>query len=194
MRYLASAVILALAVATPAAAQNVQGIAAQGPNAVGAARTAQITATITAIDKAKRAVTLKGPQGREKTIVAGPEVRNFDQLKIGDQVTVQYVEALVLELKKGSDPVVSRTDEVVGGAAKPGDKPGAAAGVNVTIVGEVMETNPATQTIVVRGPERVVEVKVEDPARFAKIAKGDKIQATYVEAAATGVTPVAAKK
>jgi len=40
----------------------------------------------------------------------------------------------------------------------------------------------------------VVEVKVEDPARFAKIAKGDKIQATYVEAAAIGVTPIAAKK
>jgi hypothetical protein len=194
MRSLASAVILSIAVSAPVAAQNVQGMAAQGPNAIGAARAAEITATITAVDKAKRAVTLKGPQGREKTIVARPEVKNFDQLKVGDQVTVQYVEALVLELKKGSDLVVSRTDEVVGGTAKPGEKPGAAAGVKLTIVGEVTETNPATQTLVVRGPERVVEVKVEDPARFAKIAKGDKIQATYIEAAATSVTPVAAKK
>ena len=33
-------------------------------------------------------------------MVAGPEVKNFNQLKVGDKVDIQYVEALVLELKK----------------------------------------------------------------------------------------------
>lgn len=183
--------VLSLAVAVPAAAQTMQGFAGQGPNAVAAARTVDLTATITAIDKAKRAVTLKGPQGNEKTVIAGPDVRNFDQLKVGDQVVAQYTEALVLELKKGSDLVVGRKEEVMGGAAKPGQAPGAALGVKVTIVGEVVETNPASQTIVVRGPQRIVEVRIDDPERFRRIAKGDKIEATYVEAAAIAVKPAA---
>ena len=45
-----------------------------------------VTATITAIDAKSRAITLKGPQGNEKTVVAGPEVKNFAQMKVGDQV------------------------------------------------------------------------------------------------------------
>lgn len=183
--------VLSLAVAVPAAAQTMQGFAGQGPNVVAAGRTVDVTATITAIDKAKRAVTLKGPQGNEKTIIAGPEVKNFDQLKVGDQVVAQYTEALVLELKKGSDLVVGRKEEVMGGAAKPGQTPGAAVGVKVTIVGEVVETNPANQTIVVRGPQRTIEARIDDPERFKKIAKGDKIEATYIEAAAIAVKPAA---
>ena len=51
-----------------------------------ASRTVKLTATITAIDKATRDVTLKGPQGNDVTVTASPEVKNFDQLKVGDQV------------------------------------------------------------------------------------------------------------
>ena len=47
-----------------------------------------MTATITAIDKATRDVTLKGPQGNEMTVTAGPEVKNFEKLKVGDQVNL----------------------------------------------------------------------------------------------------------
>ena len=64
-------------------------------------KTAKVTATITAIDKATRDVTIKGRQGKEVTLTAGPQVRQFDALKVGDQVNVEYVEALTLELKEG---------------------------------------------------------------------------------------------
>jgi len=57
-------------------------------------------------------------QGNEKTVVAGPEVKNFAQLKVADQVNVQFLESLVLELKKGSDAVVGRTEKS-GGAKAP---------------------------------------------------------------------------
>ena len=68
------------------------------------ADTVKVSATITAIDKATRDVTLKGQQGNLMTVTAGPEVKNFDKLKVGDQVDLQYIEALTLELKKGEMP------------------------------------------------------------------------------------------
>ena len=73
--------------------------------------TVDATATIIAIDKTTRDITLKGPKGNWVVITAGPEIKNFDQLNVGDKVHARYNEALVLELKKGNDLAVTRTDE-----------------------------------------------------------------------------------
>jgi hypothetical protein len=40
-----------------------------------------------------------------------PEVKNFAQMQVGDQVNIEYVEALTLELKKGSSAPVAGTDQ-----------------------------------------------------------------------------------
>ena len=70
-----------------------------------------ITASVEAIDKATRTVTLKGPRGNIVDVTGGPEVRNFDQIKVGDFVVVRYAEALSLELKKGGgDPRAQREE------------------------------------------------------------------------------------
>ena len=61
---------------------------------------AEISAQVVAIDKATRTVTLKGPQGNVVDVVAGDEVKNFAQIKVGDFVVVRYAEALTLELRK----------------------------------------------------------------------------------------------
>lgn len=185
--------VVAAALGTSAWAQNAGGIVAKGPGVAGAARIVELTATVTAIDAATRAVTLKGPQGNEKTLIAGPEVKNFAQLKVGDKVDVSYAEALTLELKKGGGLVVGRTEAAGAAAAKPGDKPGAAAGRKVTIVGDVIDVNTATQVVTVKGPQRTVELKVQDPEQLKLIAKGDQIEATYTEAIAVVVKPSAKK-
>ena len=125
------------------------------------ANTVEATATITAINAATREITLKGPQGNELIVEAGPDVKNFAQLKVGDQVKMQYLEALTLELKKGSTAVVSRVDDVGGAAAKPGERPGAVVGSRTTIVAEVMALDAAKQTVTLRGPQRTVDLKVE---------------------------------
>jgi hypothetical protein len=190
MRTLVVTFCVAAALAVPAVqAQTGQVVAGSAPGVAGVAQTLEVAATITAIDAKTRAITLKGPQGNEKTVVAGPEVKNFAQLKVGDQVRVKYVEALVVELKKGSTAAPSITAKGGAEAAKPGAKPGAVAGRQVTVVGEVLETNASSQTIVVRGPQRTVELKVRDPEQFKLIAKGDRIEARYTEAAAVVVAP-----
>jgi hypothetical protein len=180
---------LALAIAGSAAAQTREGYVASEPGRAAVAQTARITATIVAIDATSREVTLKGPGGREVTLVAGPDVRNFAQLKAGDNVDIQYVEAIMLELHKGGGLPVARVEEADKAGAPPGTTPGGVVGRRVTVVGDVIALDAATQRVTVRGPQRTVDVTVRDPEQFKRIAKGDQIQATYVEGVALDVQP-----
>jgi hypothetical protein len=182
-----------VAVSGAAFAQTGAVVAGSAPGKVGMAETVKIAATITAIDKATRDITLKGPQGREVVVTAGPDVKNFDNLKVGDQVNLQYIEALTLELKKGGGAVVQRTEKAGAAGAQPGAQPAGAVGREVTIVADVVEVNSAKQTVTLRGPKQTVELPVRDPAQFKLLAKGDQIQATFTQALAVAVEPAAKK-
>jgi len=124
-------------------------------------------------------------------VTAGPEVKNFAQIKVGDQVTVEYVESLALELKKGGGAPVAATAKEGAAAAKPGERPGMVGGRQVTVVADVIDVNAETQVVTLKGPQRTVEMKVRDPEQFKLIKKGDQVQATYTEAMAIAVTPAA---
>jgi hypothetical protein len=184
------ALALAAAVATvPASAQTGSAMVGTAPGKAAAMQTVKVTATITAIDKATRDVTLKGPQGNEIVVTAGPEVKNFDQLKVGDQVNLNYLEALTLELKKGGGLVVQRTEKAGAAGAKPGEKPAGALGRQITVVADVVALDPAKQVVTLKGPQRTVDLKIPDPEQFKRIAKGDQVEATYTQAVAIDVAP-----
>ena len=193
MQKLVLAAVAAAMVAAPAIAQQGATVVGKGPGVVGVAQTASVTATITAIDAASRAITLKGPQGKETTVVAGPEVKNFAQLKVGDSVDLSFVESLVLELKKGGGKPVAWTVKEGAVGAKPGEKPAGAAGRQVTVVGDVVAVDTAAKTVTVKGPQRTVDLKVNDPEQLKLIAKGDQIEATFTEAMAISVSPAKKK-
>ena len=188
---LVAAVASTLVLIQPAFSQTGNAAMTSSPGKVGVGQTVEVDATITAIDKATRGITLKGPQGDEVSITAGPDVRNFDQLKVGDTVKIKYLETLVLELQKGGGLPVAQTEVAGAAGAKPGEQPAGVVGRQVTVVGDVIKLDAATQTITVKGPQRTVELKARDPEQFKLIAVGDQIQATYTEALAVAVTPVA---
>ena len=54
----------------------------------GAAEVVTVKARVDSIDKATRRIVLTGPEGRSMSVVAGPEVRNFDQIMVGDTVVL----------------------------------------------------------------------------------------------------------
>ena len=190
---LSFAIVVAVASTGPAFAQTGGVIAGSAPGKVGVAQTVKATATITAIDKKTRDVTLKGPKGNELTLTAGPEIKNFDQLKVGDLVDAQYVEALTLQLVKGGGQKVelSEKTDVVG--AKAGAQPGGAMGRQVTVIADVVALDAATQTVTLKGPNRTVDLAVKDPAQFKLIAKGDQVEAKYTQAVALSVEPAVKK-
>ena len=186
-------IAIATTIAWPAAAQTGAVVAGSAPGKVGVAKTVKVTATITAIDKATRDVTLKGPKGNEVTLTAGPAVKNFDKMKVGDRVNAEYVEALTLQLVKGGGQKVARTEQSGAAAAKPGEQPAGAIGRQVTIVADVVGLDPATQTVTLKGPQRTVDLVVSDPEQFKLVAKGDQVEATFTQALAMALVPVAGK-
>ena len=80
------------------------------------------TSTVTAIDKKNRVITLSFEEGRVEDYKLGKEVRNFDQIEIGDEVKVTLAEAVAIYVRKAGDqPVTSekRTLQVAPKGAKP---------------------------------------------------------------------------
>lgn len=184
------------AAAQGALAQNAPQAAALVASAPGTATMASsvtISATVTAIDKAARQVTLKGPEGKVHTVTVGPDVRNFDQIKVGDTVTARYVEALTLTLKKDGKDLRSMTDTPAAVRAPAGERPAGAVGRQVEVTANVTAVDPKTQTVTLQGPKQTVELKVPDPGQFKLIKVGDQIQATYAEAVAIAVEPAQKK-
>lgn len=197
MRLFVFSGVIALSVlAAPLSAQQAPTgakVMASEPGKVAAAETVKVTAGVVAIDKATRTVTLKTASGKTLDVVAGEEIKNFDQIKVGDQLVVQYAQALTLEVKKGGG-VREITQDSGAAKAKPGDKPAGAVARTVTIIADVIAVDPKNMTITVKGPRgRVVDLKVNNPDHFKVVKKGDQIEAVYVEAVAISVEPAPKK-
>ena len=168
-------------------------VTASEPGKVAVAGTVKASAAVTAVDKTTRTITLKAADGESFDVYAGNEVRNFEQIKAGDQVVVQYVRALTMELKKRSGPA-TRTDKVDAVRANPGEKPGGAVGRQVTFTADVVDVNPAKKTISLKGPKgNVVVLDVKNQEHFKVVKKGDSVEAVYTEAVAITVEPAAKK-
>ena len=164
------------------------------PGKANVVQAVEVSATIVAIDRHTRMITLKGPKGSVE-FVAGDEVKNFDRLKVGDVVVARYIESLTLEVKKNvvahGGAVVQ--EKVVG--AQPGAQPAGAAARQVTAIVDVTAVDPAKGTIRIKGPTgNVRTLKVQNPDQFKVVKVGDHIEVTYTEAVAVTVEPAAAKK
>jgi hypothetical protein len=163
------------------------------PGKGAAARVVTITASVEAIDAAERTVTLKGPRGNVVTLPVGPQVKNFDRIKVGDRVAVRYFEALSLELKKGGSGIRERSERQGAETAQPGQQPAAGAARQVTVMADVVAVDAKRQVITLRGPKRTVDLRVRDPKQIKLVKVGDQVEATYTEAVAVSVEPAKPK-
>ncbi|MGH8787798.1 MAG: hypothetical protein ACREYA_22310 [Cupriavidus necator] len=155
--------------------------------------TVKATATVVAIDAATRTISLKNKQGKVTDVQVGEDVRNFEQLRVGDMVTVEYTQALSVNLARQSGMRSSTERETVDRAA-PGAKPGGMVGREVTVTADVVAVNAKTGMVTLKGPRgKTVDVHVEDPKQLKAVRRGDQVQAVYTEALAISVTPKQAR-
>ena len=158
-----------------------------------------ISATVARIDAKQRLVELK--KGDEvRTIQVPAEVRNFDKIKVGDEVAVTYYEGLAAEFKKkGTGTPIGTVDATTGTARMPegSGRPGAAVGNKVKTTVVIESVDKATHSVTFTGPAgmtRTVEVVDPKAQKFiAELKKGDEVELTYVEALAVTVEPKLAK-
>jgi len=190
---------VAVSWALPAAAQkpDVTGgtVVASEPGKAAAVRAIKVSAQVVAIDKASRTVTLKGPKGNVVDVVAGDDVKNFDQIKVGDLVVVSYLQSLSLELQKAKTGASGITVQSAAATAKPGEAPAAAAGRQVTAIAKVTAVNKKAKTITLKGPRgNSVTLDVQNPDQFKVVKVGDEVLVNYTEAVAISVEPAPKKK
>jgi len=160
----------------------------------GAAEVVTVKARVDSIDKATRRIGLTGPEGRSMSVVAGPDVRNFDQIMVGDTVVLKHFQALAVDLIKrpGSDGIREMVQREGVMVSPQGGMPGSMAGRETVIIANVWSVDKKRQIVTLRGArEGLREFKVKDPARLAAVQVGDQVELKYVDAVAVGVTRVA---
>ena len=146
-------------------------------------------ATVTRINRATRQVYVTGPEEMPYTITAGPEVRNFDQIKVGDQVVVRFIESVALSLVKDGKEVVGVHETADAIRANPGDRPAGAKAQQLEMIAEVIKVDPAAGLVTLKAPDQTFDLPVRDPEQMKLIKVGDKVRATVTEAVAVSVEP-----
>lgn len=187
---LRSLIVAATLASTPfAAAVAADGVvvATEQGKAVVAGK-ASVTATIVAIDAATRTVTLKGENGETVDVVAGPEVKRFAELKVGDTLTTTFVEAVALNVKQGGGKFRQRIESVDSVRASANEAPGGAIGKKVVIIADVTAVDAEKGTITLRGPRGIRTMKVHNKAQLNDLTAGDQVEVTLIEAMAMEIT------
>jgi len=154
------------------------------------AETAIAIDVIVNIDKDSRAITLKSEDdGSEWVFNAGPEVRNFDQLKRGDLVITEYYSAFAIAL----EPKGSNLEERISGPeidrAEPGEKPGVQYTDATYILARITEVNLERGTVTIEGVEGSLTTAVSSELDLSAVEVGQEVEVLYIESMAISVVP-----
>jgi Cu/Ag efflux protein CusF len=140
------------------------------------------TAIVKAIDKKNRVVTLKSPDGKKTKVKCGPEVRNFDQIRVGDDVTTTLLKTVELFVTGEQTPSAERATEVE--RAPLGSKPGFSVVDTVEVKTSVVAIDYQTRDVTLKGPEgKVLKVKAgPEVKRLNEVKMGDTVVARLTRA------------
>jgi len=155
-----------------------------------------VTASVQAIDHAKREMTLKGPLGNTVTFTVDQRVKRLDEVKVGDFVRADYYVSVAAELRKPTPEEKESPIVLLDAAAKapPGTSPAAGGLRRFKVVTTIEGLDRPTQTITVKGPRgNYLTARVADPSRLTQMRIGENIVVTYTEALAISLEKVEKK-
>jgi Cu/Ag efflux protein CusF len=142
--------------------------------------TQSLKATIKAIDRATRMVTLKGLKGNSVEAYANERVKGFDGLKVGDEVVATYSESVSVTVRNAGEFSQAKQGE----EPTPGEpKSASTTAVQQTITLSIEGIDRPAQTLTVRGPEgSVVSFRVRDPKGLQDLKIGDTVDIRLMQA------------
>src|SRR5580704_17651292 len=160
---------LVLALSLPGWAQEVKQLPTQ---------TVTLSGTVATIDHAKRVVNIKTSDGKFETIDVPAGAKRFDELKIGDKVSLTYNNNVSARLKPPGEAAVDTgsTTTTAGQQARPGGTASVQRTMTATV--DAIDKNASAITFV--GPNGWKYSRhVVDPTVFDKVKVGDKVDITW---------------
>ena len=163
-------------------------VAARAQKPVTQTEAIEMTATIEEIDHTDRLVTLMDEDGETDTIYCGPEVKRFDELKVGDTVTFRYSESIAYAIRKPGQPSSLPAETGPSVTRGPGPRPGGTIAQQETATVTVKAVDAKVPSITVLTDDgRTVSFRVDDKKNLKDVKVGDTVEVTYTEAVAISV-------
>lgn len=144
----------------------------------------KLTAQVTAVDLEHHSVTLRGPQGGERTIMLDADARRLDEVEVGDIVLAEYVQNLTLEVvaAHGAKPGGGSMSAVK--RAADSELPGIVATETSITMATVEEIDLEGSTFKLKWAEGgTKQYLAQDPENLKKVDVGDLVVVTYTETA-----------
>lgn len=136
--------------------------------------TYKLIANVTAIDSETRTVTLLTSDGKKTNVICGPEVINFDQIRVGDQLKVTVTEEVAVQMATEPTPLTAGGARVslAPKGAKPGGVMAAVVQVTATVTAIDLKQHKATLSFP-DGSTRTVAVRPDVDLTQRKV--GEKV-------------------
>ena len=159
-----------------------------------ASQTVTTSAVVTAINKETRVVTLQQNDGEEITFTAGDEVRNLDQVSVGDILIAEYVETISIEVMANEGMEAAAAGAAAMARAEEGEMPGFAAVDATVVTATVEEINLEKNTFKLKEVDGTInEYAARNPDNLRRAKVGDLVVTTVSTAVAIAVEKQAAE-
>ena len=149
--------------------------------------THRMTAMVTGIDAADRKVTLVTPDGKKTTVKCGPDVINFDQIRVGDQLKVTVTEELAVAMAT-EGTLLSDGGAAVVALAPKGAKPGGIVAGTVQVTAKVTAIDLKHHKATLQFPDGTTrKVAVRQDVDLTQRKIGEEVVIRVTEAVAISV-------
>ena len=144
-----------------------------------------VRGTVEAVDATARTVTIRGSGGNVVTIDVSKSAAGFDQLQVGDVVSVSYYDRVSVRPKPEGEAAVDRIDPPSKTATPDAVAGSTVASQRVTTV-TITGWDPATRVVTFTGPSGTSYTRrlldTTDASIMAGIKVGDRVDVTRTEA------------
>jgi hypothetical protein len=143
------------------------------------------TAEVVGIDRVDRTLVLLGPEGEVITVEVGHAARNFDQIRIGDEIEATYYQSVAVSIERAGGKL-SESDALVAARAPEGSSPGAVVVETVEVSAEIVAIDRLTRKLTLKLPDgRKVKTRVDEDVKiYNDLRVRDLIHVRYTEAVA----------
>jgi hypothetical protein len=170
--------------------------AADDQPVVSKSETSTITGVIEEIDRSNREIAIKESDGNIFTLPVSEQAENFDELQVGDEVSMEYTIGLTVALMPvtdGSAPSRAEFSKFTQDAAAGDQVAGGTMTHYTTVVAVVENLDPTTRMVTLRGPNRSATVAVGPDVNLDRVKEGDRVVAAIERSLAVRVTRTSAE-